>query len=91
MMGGYGYAAPGTVQSGQAPLTLPQAKLAAQRFLNVRIPGTKTDEAITFPGYYTIDVARNGHPIGMLSVNAYTGAVWYHAWHGTFIKEKDLD
>ena len=41
--------------------------------------------------YYTIDVARGGRPIGMLSVNAYTGAIWYHAWHGPFIVEKDLD
>jgi len=22
---------------------------------------------------------------GMLSVNAYTGAVWYHWWHGRFL------
>jgi hypothetical protein len=91
MMGGYGYAAPGTLQPGGAPLTLAQARVVAQRFLDASLAGAKTDEAITFPGYYTIDVARSGHPIGMLSVNASTGAVWYHAWHGTFIKEKDLD
>lgn len=91
MMGGYGYAAPGTVQPGGAPLTMAQAKVVAQQFLNAQFAGTKTDEALTFPGYYTIDVARNGQPIGMLSVNAHTGAVWYHAWHGTFLQEKDLD
>lgn len=90
MMGGYGYAAPGTVQPGAAPLTLPQAKVVAQQFLNTHLAGAKTDEALTFPGYFTIDVARNGRPIGMLSVNALTAAVWYHAWHGTFIREKDL-
>jgi len=60
-------------------------------FLDAHLAGTTTDEAIAFPGYYTIDVTRNGHPIGMLSVNASTGAVWYHAWHGMFIREKDLD
>jgi hypothetical protein len=25
----------------------------------------------------------------MLSVNASTGAVWYHAWHGIFLAERD--
>jgi hypothetical protein len=25
----------------------------------------------------------------MLSVNATTGAVWYHTWHGTFIAKED--
>jgi hypothetical protein len=91
MMGGYGYATPGTVQPGGAPLTVARAKAAAQEFLDTHFAGTKTDEALTFPGYYTIDVARNGRPIGMLSVNQYTGAIWYHGWHGTFIQEKDLD
>ena len=90
MMGGYGYAAPGMVQSGGTPLTLAPAKVVAQQFLDTHLAGTKTDEALTFPGYYTIDVARNGQPVGMLSVNV-SGAVWYHAWHGTFLQEKDLD
>jgi hypothetical protein len=91
MMGGYGYAMPGTVLPGGTPLTLVRAKAVAQQFLDTHLAGTKADEALTFPGYYTIDVARNGHPIGMLSVNTYSGAVWYHAWHGTFIREKDLE
>jgi len=26
----------------------------------------------------------------MVSVNGYTGQVWYHSWHGTFIQMKDL-
>jgi hypothetical protein len=24
----------------------------------------------------------------MLSVNATTGAVWYHGWHGAFVAER---
>ena len=91
MMRGYGYATPGTVQPGGAPLTVTLAKVVAQQFLDTHFAGTKTDEALTFPGYYTIDVTKNGRPIGMLSVNANTGAVWYHGWHGTFLQEKDLD
>jgi hypothetical protein len=26
----------------------------------------------------------------MLSVNGYTGQVWYHTWHGSFIQEKQV-
>ena len=39
---------------------------------------------------YTIDVGAGGHPVGMLSVNASTGAVWYHTWHGSFLAERDF-
>ncbi len=106
MMGsGYGPMGPGMMGSGVGPrmmdpvspasgtpsVTLAQAKILAQKFLNIRSPGTTLDDAITFPGYYTLDVARGGKVIGMLSVNAYSGQVWYHAWHGTFVQEKNLD
>jgi hypothetical protein len=26
----------------------------------------------------------------MVSVNGYSGQVWYHTWHGTFIQTKDF-
>ena len=42
---------------------------------------------VAFPGYYTLDTERNGSVEGMLSVNVQTGAVWYHAWHGSFLDE----
>lgn len=35
-----------------------------------------------FYGYYTFHVNKNKKTIGMLSVNYYTGDVWYHNWHG---------
>jgi hypothetical protein len=48
------------------------------------------DEAEKFYGYYTIDtVNSDGTVIGMLSVNGFTGQVWYHNWHGTFIEMKE--
>jgi len=72
-------------------VTVVRARVLAQQFLDARIPGTKTDDASTFPGYYTLDVVRDGKTVGMLSVNAYSGQVWYHNWHGTFIQEEDLD
>ncbi len=43
-----------------------------------------------FPGCYPFDTTRNGKNAGMLSVNATTGAVWYHAWHGTFLAEQEF-
>ena len=44
------------------------------------------DEGQKFYGYYTIDtVNKDGGIVGMLSVNGFTGQVWYHNWHGTFI------
>jgi hypothetical protein len=36
----------------------------------------------------TLDTDRHGETAGMLSVNAATGAVWYHGWHGTFLSER---
>lgn len=44
-------------------------------------------EAEEFYGYYTIHTLdSNGEIAGMLSVNGFTGDVWYHDWHGTFIQ-----
>ena len=42
-----------------------------------------------FPGYFTLDTTVGGKKGGMLSVNAATGAVWYHGWHGGFLAERD--
>lgn len=35
-----------------------------------------------FYGYYTFHINKGGSIAGMMSVNYYTGAVWYHDWHG---------
>ena len=43
-----------------------------------------------FPGYYSFDTVKNGKTHGMLSVNAATGAIWYHGWHGTFLAEHEF-
>jgi hypothetical protein len=36
--------------------------------------------------YYTLHSERDGKVVGMVSVNASTGAVWYHWWHGRFLR-----
>lgn len=64
-----------------------EALTIAQRYLDTNLAGaTAGDEAEPFPGYYTIHVERDGQVVGMLSVNAYTGQVFLHHWHGEFIE-----
>lgn len=40
------------------------------------------DKGHEFYGYYTFHVNEGEKPVGMLSINYYTGDVWYHNWHG---------
>jgi hypothetical protein len=88
MMGGYGsYAAPS--QGGQR-ISASRARTIANQWLGKNLPGRRALDPRVFPGYYTIDVGANAHPVGMLSVNASTGAVWYHTWHGRFLAERDF-
>ena len=69
-------------------VTATQATANAQQYLNAYIPGTTTGDITTFYGYYTIEILNStGITYGMLSVNGYSGQVWYHTWHGTFIQE----
>ncbi|MBT0158397.1 hypothetical protein G4O51_00230 [Candidatus Bathyarchaeota archaeon A05DMB-2] len=71
-------------------VTVEQAKANAQQFLNTYYAGTTVGDIDTFYGYYHVDVLHNGNTYGMLSVNGYTGQVWYHTWHGAFIQEAEL-
>jgi hypothetical protein len=77
---------PSTVMS----LTTDQAKAYAQQYLNASLLGTTVGDVTTFYGYYHIDVLLSGNTYGMLSVNGYTGQVWYHTWHGTFVQQVEL-
>ena len=76
----------------EMPVTAAQARQNAQTYLDDALPGAKVaDEADTFYGYYTIHVLKDGKVFGMLSVNGYTGQVWYHTWHGTFVDMKEFE
>jgi hypothetical protein len=94
MMGGMGGFAPGGMMSGTwgptAPTASPtvtadQATRYAQQWLDQYQPGSGTEAPENLPGYYTLHNTKDGQIAGMLSVNAYTGQVWYHTWHGTFV------
>jgi hypothetical protein len=77
--------------AGPMTVSVEQARAAAQRWLDVNLPGAQlADDQMQFPGYYTLDFLKDGQTVGMLSVNGYTGQVWYHTWHGAFISEKEF-
>jgi hypothetical protein len=77
-MMGFGFT--GTVQFDEAT-----AKERANTFLITYLSGATVKEGQAFSGYYTFDYGRDGIE-GMLSVNAYTGEIWPHTWHGVFLE-----
>ena len=81
------YGMMGSYQKTQMPVTRQQAMEITQHFLDMVYPGTEADEIVTYYGYYTIMATLEGKHYGMLSVNGYSGAVWYHTWHGMYISE----
>lgn len=91
MMGGAWSGQPGA-QPGAMTVTSDQARTAAQQWLDQNQPGSKPeDTSDTFYGYHTMDILNsNGQITGMLSVNGYTGQVWYHTWHGAFVAQKQV-
>jgi hypothetical protein len=88
MMGGWS----GWYGNGSGKVTsLSQAVQAADTWLgSSRASERAESDGRAFPGYYTLDTVANGKTAGMLSVNARTGAVWYHGWHGTFLSERQF-
>lgn len=92
----YGMMAGGMMGGGSsasaAPMTVTsqQALDLAQRWLDANVSGSKAKSPDPFYRYYTVDFEKGGKLAGMLSVNGYSGAVWYHSWHGSFIQARDL-
>jgi lipoprotein-anchoring transpeptidase ErfK/SrfK len=85
MMGSGVGAAP--AQPAAGPASLARAHVLAQRWLDANEPGTTVERAgDAFPGYYTLETLRGGRMSGMISVNASSGAVWPHWWHGRFLE-----
>jgi hypothetical protein len=74
--------------NAQPTVTQEQATVNAQQYLDNFLSGATTGDVTEFPGYYTIEVLTDGSPYGMLSVNAFTGQVWFHNWHGAFVQEQ---
>lgn len=71
------------------PITADVAVEYATRWVDSSISEGSVEEPKAFYGYYSMDVSRNDRIIGMLSVNGYTGDVWYHTWHGEFVRMEE--
>ena len=77
--------------SAEMNVTPEKAIENAQKFLDANIKGAvAAADPIQFYGYYTLDFEKDGKVTGMLSVNGYTGQVFLHTWHGTFIEESAM-
>lgn len=90
MMGGYGLSSsvPAEV-SAEMTVTPEKAIEYAQAYLDANLAGaTAATDPVRFYGYYTLDFERDGVVVGMLSVNGFSGQVFLHTWHGTFIQEQ---
>jgi hypothetical protein len=92
MMGRYSWnsTTPADV-SAEMTVTPEQAIEYTQKYLDTNISGaTAATDLIKFYGYYTLDFETDGKVAGMLSVNGYSGQVFLHTWHGTFIEESEI-
>ncbi len=87
MMWNTRYGMMGSSQGVEMIVTSEQATRIAQDFLDIVFPGTRVGEIVAYYGYYTIMTTLEGEHYGMLSVNGYSGEVWYHTWHGMFLSD----
>jgi hypothetical protein len=75
---------------GTGPVDSTTARGIATSWLSAHSTGTAIRSIDTYPGYFTIDLQHNGLGSGMMSVNSFTGSVWYHTWpRGAFITTED--
>jgi hypothetical protein len=93
MMWNQKYGPMGRGTAGEALVSMEDAREQAQRSLEAQLPGGRVhDEGTAFYGYYTFDYdGTDGTIAGMLSVDAYNGAVWIHTWHGGFVQEWEAE
>ena len=87
MMGRYG-SGMGAAR-GTGPVNASGARAAADRWLAGQGIDARVGEPEAFPGYYTMETLRDGKVTGMISVDARSGAVLYHWWHGRFVAAEE--
>ena len=76
--------------NGAMTVSTERATNIAQSWLDRNLNGATARAPDPFHGYYTVDFEKGGNLVGMLSVNSYSGQVWFHTWHGGFIQSRDL-
>lgn len=79
----------GRTPTGGTGYDLAGAQKLAEDFLTGYLPGAQIQESHAMPGYYTFDFGRNDTE-GMLSVNAFSGHIWVHTWHGPYLGEMNV-
>ncbi|HET7421828.1 MAG TPA: hypothetical protein VFL27_15720 [Candidatus Dormibacteraeota bacterium] len=88
MMGG------GPFRTGSANPTMTvsaeRATQIAQAWLDRNLSGDVAGTPDAFYGYFTFHFEKAGKIAGMLSVNGFTGQVWFHTWHGAFVQARDF-
>jgi len=89
MMWNTKYGMHGYTTSSNMNINPEEAKKLALNYLKQYFSNVQVEEPTQFYGYYTLDFKVNDKIYGMLSVNGYTGQVWYHSWHGEFIQEME--
>lgn len=70
----------------EMPVGPERAQELARQYLETQGLRLEVAEPDRFYGYYTLHTLQDGEIEGMLSVNGFTGEIWYHAWHGPFIQ-----
>lgn len=85
----YGHMGMITNPNASMSIDIQEASTYAQEWLDRNYKDAGVEEVKAFYGYYTMDVSKNGTIFGMLSVNGFTGEVWYHSWHGDFIRMEE--
>jgi len=88
----YGHMRGATGASAENTLSMEEASALAQKALSDWNPDALvSQDGIEFYGYYSFDYELDGEVAGMLSVNGQDGEVWFHNWHGDFIREKEIE
>jgi hypothetical protein len=90
MMWNTRYGMHGVIGGANASISAQRARQTAAAWLDANLPGRIAQPPDSYPGYYTMETTTSDGTVnGMLSVNAATGQVWYHSWHGHFIAKDD--
>ncbi len=91
MMGGMTNGLAPVQPTADMPVKSDQVARLAQAYLDAQKTGLTVEKGLdVFYGYYTVHTLdKDGKTVGMLSVNGYTGQVWYHTWHGAFVGMAD--
>ena len=70
------------------PISVSQAQINAQQFLNTNYPGTTVGAITTYYGYYAMQITdNNGNIVGMVGINGATGQAMDYTWCGTFMRQ----